>query len=206
MRSTMKWILVTSQVVICGLVGSAVASGAEFSPLNYANSSAYTSAQPTRVTMTNRDGQVTTLEYRKPVRVVSYEQESQYNGLQPVTSVPVFSTPAREEDLVPLRANYPELSSLRDVRYTTQQPITPINYTAPAPSRVVNYAPAPTYTVPNYSVPITSAPQTVYSPIVTTPVMPVANPNVQVSAGVYGQPVIYRPGQPVRNALRYLTP
>jgi hypothetical protein len=69
---------------------------------------------------------------------------------------------------------------------------------------VVNLPPTTTYSVPNYSVPVTGVPQTVYRPQV--PLVPVVQSNVQVGAGLYGQPVIYRPGQPVRNAWRWLTP
>lgn len=233
MRTTFQWMLVTGEVLLFGLGLTALAHSAEFPPLKptyvAANASAvnspFTSAQPVRVTMTNRDGQTTTLEYRKPVQVVSYESELHDDGLVPVSSLPVLSSPAREEDLV-------DITNVREVRYVQQTPlntiqtignpqrtslpvmnsanIVPVGSYVPVGSMpagtVVNYAPTTTYSVPNYNVPITGGVQTVYQPITSVPMTAAANPEVQVGKGVYGQPVIYRPGQPVRNAMRYLTP
>lgn len=233
MRTTFQWILLTGEVLLFGLGLTAIAQSAEFPPLkptyvaaNHGSTiSPYASAQPVRVTMTNRDGQTTTLEYRKPVKVVSYENELYDDGLVPVSSLPVLSSPAREEDLV-------DIANLREVRYVQQTPtntiqtvgnqqrtslpamnsphIVPVGAYAPVGSlpagTVVNYAPTTTYSVPNYNVPITGGVQTVYQPVTSVPMMAAANPDVQVGKGIYGQPVIYRPGQPVRNAMRYLTP
>ena len=231
MRKRMSWIVVAGEVLVFGLAAAAVANGQEYPALRptyvpvsqQSANSPYAASQPVRVSMTNRTGQVTTLEYRQPVKVVSYN-ENYDDGLVPVSSLPVLSTPAREQDLVEMR------SDRREVRYLSQPTSQPTSTSLPIvqtagtcyrPGTVVNYAPAPSYTTPNYattgyavpgytvpgySVPNYVVPQTTYRPLPGQPVTPVVDPNLQVAKGIYGQPTIYRPGQPVRNALRYLTP
>jgi hypothetical protein len=51
--------------------------------------------------------------------------------------------------------------------------------------------------------PVASTPYVAYSPIV--PIVP-AYPNVVVGRGIIGQPKAYVPGQPLRNAIRFITP
>jgi hypothetical protein len=51
--------------------------------------------------------------------------------------------------------------------------------------------------------PVASTPYVAYSPIV--PIVP-AYPNVVVGRGIIGQPKAYVPGQPLRNAIRFVTP
>jgi hypothetical protein len=239
MRSLIKFVIVTVEVVAFGLLASAVVRGEEFT------------TRPVRVSMTNKDGQVTTLEYRTPVKIVAQSSDS------PPPLVAIDSRPARDADLLPAlhrqvdsyndtyaapSTSLPEITSLREVRYPGQptpsvqqasyqtqtvnySPSTPTYSTTPigqvgnavpmsgmptynyaAPQTVVNYPPTTTYSPVNYQVPVTGVPRTVYSPIMQTPIMPVAQSNVQVGTGIYGQPVIYRPGQPLRNAWRWLTP
>jgi hypothetical protein len=215
MHASMKF------AVVCGvLIASATARGAEFPAIkptyvaaNYsATASPYSAARPTRVSMTNRLGQVSTLEYRSAPQ---YSDSVQYGALRPINDLPVLSSPARDEDLVPItnlqqvgyqyQANY---GAQPQVRYAYQTPIVrtggcaqPVVTQQPA---IVSYPPATQYAAPNYAVPYAGAPQVVYRPV--GPVAVPVRPSVQVSAGVYGQPVIYRPGQPVRNAWRWLTP
>jgi hypothetical protein len=150
------------------------------------------------------------LEYRRPAPLVSREEAD--SDLIPISSLPVSSTPAREEDL----QRYPDFDQAQQVRYvataaatppihqTNYQPAPVCNCPQPASGNYVQYVPAPTYALPNYNQPVVGSPYTVYSPV--APLAPAVQPNVQVGAGIYGQPVIYRPGQPLRNAWRWLTP
>lgn len=211
MRTSMKFIIVTGEVLLFGLLAVASVRGAEFPPIkptylvasHTSASSPYASAQPVRVTMVNKDGQVSTLEYRQPDRVVD-------EG--PLVSI--NSLPAREldlptsQDIRPIgyqyQANYPSApSSVPIVRTANCNQPAVVNYAPPT----VTYPPATQYTMPNYAVPVTGVPQTVYRPLVpVAPAAPALQSNLQVGTGIYGQPVIYRPGQPVRNAWRWLTP
>lgn len=230
----MKLIMVVGEVVFFGLVATSLVRGAEFPALRptFVAARPAPAASPVRVSMTNSHGQVTTLEYHSPVRVIG-QNEPIDDGLVPIRNLPVLSSPARETDL-PLDQNvrsinyqqplYPEITSLSPVRYAGQpvsaaypqtsyypqtsvagtplRPVancacqTPVNNAAAYPPVLSGY-PMPGYV---------GAPQTVYSPL--TPITPVtvAQSNIQVGSGIYGQPVIYRPGQPVRNAWRWLTP
>lgn len=75
----------------------------------------------------------------------------------------------------------------------------------PAPQQVVRYvpvgqsqaAPPPVTVVPG------TAPWWVYRPLVPVAAPP---PVYYLGRGIIGQPKVYIPGQPVRNALRFLTP
>jgi hypothetical protein len=211
MRTSMKFIIVTGEVLLLGLLAAAGARGAEFPPIKptylmaqqASSVSPYTPAKPVRVTMVNKDGQVSTLEYREPQRFVN-------DG----PLVPINSLPAREldlpttQDIRPIgyqyQSNYPSTTTatvpIRNVAHCNQPAV--VNY-APA---AVAYPPATQYSMPNYAVPVTGVPQTVYRPVAPVAVAPVVQNNLQIGAGLYGQPVIYRPGQPVRNAWRWLTP
>jgi hypothetical protein len=258
MKSLVKMLVVTVEVVAFGWLAVAVARGQEFASTVLtatptAVQSPYANDRPVRVSMTNKLGQVTTLEYRTPVKIVSQ------GSAQDDRVVAIDSRPARDTDLWPaysppgnyaaVDASLPEITSLRNVSTTPTEryaapPVRQVNYqtaslqpSAPtarsvsysAPSVVpvantvmlngstncgncgaptmVSYPPPTTYSVPNYQAPITGVPRTVYSPMVQQiPVTPVAQSNVQVGAGIWGQPVIYRPGQPLRNAWRWLTP
>ncbi len=217
MRRSMKIMIVCGEVLLFGLLAVATARAIEPTRLatNYnATTSPYTADRPVRVTMTNKLGQVTTLEYRQPAKVVSNRFDD--SEMRSINELPVLSSPARAEDfdLLPMsnvqqvgyqyQANYTPAQAPAQVRYAqpTTLPVTSTN-TCVQPT-VVNLPPTTTYSVPNYSVPITGVPQTVYRPQV--PLVPVVQSNVQVGAGLYGQPVIYRPGQPLRNAWRWLTP
>lgn len=219
MRRSMKIIIVCGEVLLFGLLAVATARAIEPTRLatNYdATTSPYSADRPVRVTMTNKLGQVTTLEYRQPVKVVSDRDRFNDSEMRSINELPVLSTPARAEDfdLLPIsnvqqvsyqyQANYTPAQSPVQVRYAQPStlPVTPTTHCMQPP--VVTVPPTTTYSVPNYSVPVTGVPQTVYRPQV--PLVPVVQSNVQVGAGLYGQPVIYRPGQPVRNALRWLTP
>lgn len=232
MRTSMKFLIVSVEMALFLWLVAAVVRAAEFPtlkptyvPASYADdSSPYSSTRPVRVSMTNRLGQVTTLEYRTPVKVVdanetfdsktaNYATNYDEGELVPINNLPLLSSPARDEDLLPIsstrqvshtyQANYPAQPQVRYAYQSPTTPIVPVGGCA-APS-VVNYAPATSYTVPNYATPVTGVPQTVYRPV-QLPVAPVMQPNVAVSSGIYGQPVIYRPGQPLRNVWRYLTP
>lgn len=103
----------------------------------------------------------------------------------PVVSTPVVSTPVAS--------------------YTTYYAPAPVAAVAPTVSHRVAY-PTTTYYAPAavtaYSPVVTAAPVpvTTYSPVVT------AYPSYYVGRGVVGQPTVYVPGQPVRNALRFLAP
>lgn len=241
MRSLIKITIVAAEVAAFALLATALVRGEEYT------------TRPVRVSMTNKDGQVTTLEYRTPVKIVAQSSDS-----PPLVSID--SRPARDADLLPAlhrqvdsysdtyaapSTSLPEITSLREVRYAGQPvssvpavqqasyPVQTVNYatsaptysTTPvvqvgnvsplsglpivnyaAPQTVVNYPPTTTYSPVNYQVPVAGVPRTVYSPIVQYPTVPVAQSNVQVGTGIYGQPVIYRPGQPLRNAWRWLTP
>jgi hypothetical protein len=50
------------------------------------------------------------------------------------------------------------------------------------------------------------APQAVYAPVTYAPAPVACGPQACIRRGLLGQPVVYVPGQPVRNALRFLTP
>lgn len=219
MRRSMKIIIVCGEVLLFGLLAVATARAIEPTRLatNYdATISPYAADRPVRVTMTNKLGQVTTLEYRQPVKVVSDRDRFDDSEMRPINELPVLSSPARAEDFDVLptsnvqqvgyqyQANYTPAQSPVQVRYAqpTTLPVTSTTQCVQPP--VVTLPPTTTYSVPNYSVPVTGVPQTVYRPQV--PLVPVVQSNVQVGAGLYGQPVIYRPGQPVRNAWRWLTP
>ncbi len=219
MRKSMSWIVLVGEVVLFGIAVSAVARSEEYRAMQPTRvpvsqtytSSPYTNSQPVRVSMKNAQGQVTTLEYRQPVRVVAYEQPLD-DGIVPLSSLPVLSSPARESDLVEMR------SDRREVRYVAQPaaadtaPSLPVMQIGgpyqPTTGPVVNYGPPSSYTysAPMYNAPNYGVPQTMYRPVPAQPIVAVADPSLQVSKGIYGQPTIYRPGQPVRNFFRYLTP
>lgn len=103
----------------------------------------------------------------------------------------------------------PLSASPADCTYTTS-PATTV--TPPATTYV------PSTTVPYVSAPavVSYTPTTVVTPTPTVPVvragfppvLPISSTDrpVMVSQGLLGQPVVYVPGQPVRNFLRYLTP
>src|SRR5687767_5985738 len=139
MRASMKFMMVCGEVLLFGLLVAASLRGAEFPPLkptyltasSIAATSPYSVQRPTRVTMTNKLGQVTTLEYRRPVKVVD---DAGDDALVPINDLPLLSTPARAEDLVPIsdartvgyqqhQANY---TTQPAVRYAYQAPIVPV--------------------------------------------------------------------------------
>lgn len=207
MRASMKFVVVTGELILLGLLLAATARAAEFPPIKptylvasgTAAASPYSATRPVRVSMVNKLGQVSTLEYREPQRYLDDEP------LLPMNDLPLLSSPARASDLYDDRNIHP-IGYTYQSNYASQPQTLPIvptgNCVAPS---VVNYPPVTQYTMPNYAVPVTGVPQTVYRPV--APLAPVAvQSNVQVGAGIYGQPVIYRPGQPVRNVWRWLTP
>lgn len=228
----MKLIIVAGEIIFFTMLAAAAARGQEFPPLPQRptvvaarplSGGSASPAQPVRVTITNDVGQTTTLEYRTPVRIVADSVDSDFDEgqLVPLKELPVLSTPARSEDLQQVNYQSPltEITSLREVRYEGQptyaQPVSTLplvptggppaaTYSYAPQTTVTQYAPAPTYAAPNYSVPVTGVPQTVYRPVTTLP--PVVRNDVQIGSGIYGQPTIYRPGQPLRNILRWLTP
>ena len=80
----------------------------------------------------------------------------------------------------------------------------PVTVYKPAP--VVYSAPAP---VPAPAVTVVARPVVPAAPVVSyRPVVPVAVPArpVVVGRGLLGQPEAYVPGQPIRNALRFISP
>ena len=210
MRTSMKFIIITGEVLLFGLLTVASVRAAEFPAIkptylvasHTSNVSPYAATQPVRVSMVNKDGQMSTLEYRQPQQFVDEGP-----------MVPIKSAPARDYDLAPMNDIRP-IGYQYQTNYTNTQSGVPVARTAHCSQPgVVNYAPATVayppatqYTMPNYAVPVTGVPQTVYRPLVPIAAAPVAQPNLQVGTGIYGQPVIYRPGQPVRNAWRWLTP
>ncbi len=66
------------------------------------------------------------------------------------------------------------------------------------PETVTSYAPSPSPYAPSPSV-------QVFRPVVTTPPVPSVPDGYVVGTGLIGQPKLYKPGQPVRNFLRYIT-
>jgi hypothetical protein len=85
---------------------------------------------------------------------------------------------------------------------------TSYSYSAPT---VTRYAPVEVVPWTTYSAPVRSyyAPVTTYYTPVTTYYSPVVTsyaPSYVVGRGSIGQPVLYVPGQPVRNALRFFSP
>lgn len=211
MRTSMKLAIVTGEVLLFGLLAAATARAAEFPAIkptylvanHTTTASPYAPTRPVRVAMVNKDGQVSTLEYREPQRFID-------DG--PLVSI--NSLPAREIDLAPAhdirpigyqyQSNYPAQQSSLPLVYTANcnQPGV-VNY---APPTTVAYPPATQYSLPNYAVPVTGVSQTVYRPVGPMTPAPVVRTDTQVGAGIFGQPVIYRPGQPLRNAWRWLTP
>ncbi len=117
--------------------------------------------------------------------------------------------------------------------YTVSQPLygAPATYGAPAAyTPVSNYTPVTTYyagsacgqpvtcnynpccnpcacnpcATTTYVSASPCAPQAVYSPVAYAPAPVACGP--QIRRGLLGQPVVYVPGQPLRNALRFLAP
>jgi hypothetical protein len=223
MRNGMNLLIVAGEVLLFSLVVTALAAAAQpvvLHPGPASASSPFAAAQPVRVTMTNQHGQVTTLEYREPIRIVAARAEE---PLPSINELPVVRLPARDDDLVSLRpvtqasyapASYdaashaatpPASYAVHQAHYAPAASVAPsLVYTQHSTPGATVLPPPTRYTVPNFQTPVTGAPHTVFYPV--APVTPVMQSNVQVGRGIYGQPIIYRPGQPLRNALRWLTP
>jgi hypothetical protein len=204
MRTCWKWIVVAGEVLLFGLAACAVSQAQQYPrlPVTY--------MQP--VQNSEESPYATSDAYRTTARLVPRDGQG---------TVLVQRTPAREADLLPLdRAcdvKYPEITALARTTNRAQPLATPyqrVNYrsssaTAAIPAAYTDqatsmqYPPATVYSAPNYSVPVVGAPQTVLRPVTPAPIV---RTDVQVGTGIYGQPVIYRQGQPLRNVWRWLTP
>jgi hypothetical protein len=207
MPLVMKWTLTIAEVTLFALAAAAIAGAAE-RPLNVVHLRAERAANCTSP--------------YTPAQAVS--GPAQLVARTSATERILDVRPARESDLFPSadrvahyqQPSYPEITTLaRPIAQShPSSAVHQANYAASAlPSRApttyagpvtrVQYAPAPAYTAPQYAAPVIGVPHTVYSPV--APLTPV-RADVQVGRGIYGQPVIYRPGQPLRNAWRWLTP
>ena len=105
----------------------------------------------------------------------------------------------------------------------------PATYSTPVYSPATTYTPATTYYVGNacgqrvactpccnpccnpcattYVSASPCVPQAVYAPVTYAPApAPAVACGPQIRRGLLGQPVVYVPGQPIRNALRFLSP
>jgi hypothetical protein len=161
-------------------------------------------AQSRGATLVARQQPAATLVQRQPVQ------------LGPQNALPIYSSPAREADV----AQFPEITALGGSRYAGALPASQyrqVGY-APAaspqvaqipayaaPPQAAYYAPAPAHGAPQLAASQIAPPRVVYSPVAPFP-STVVRTDVQVGTGIYGQPVIYRAGQPLRNAWRWLTP
>ena len=128
----------------------------------------------------------------------------------PPVLVPTYAPPVVVASPYPVVPSYrvPSVPTVgpRIAGYGAYQPVGPAPvYTAPVYAAPVYAAPAPvTVTSP---VPIYGAP----APVPVTSPVSVAAPNVLyrpavVGSSISGLPTVYVPGQPVRNALRYVVP
>jgi hypothetical protein len=204
----MKLIIVSAELLLFVLIATAGLHGAErptFVAAKQTAASPYAVQQPTRVILTSSQGDETTLIYRRPAPLADGTEH-----LIPLDSLPIVSLPARDSDFAPTTP-VRQTSFTYQANYSPQlvnanQPLVPVANCNCQPPVATGYAPTTQYAMPGYNGPIAGAPQVVYRPV--APVVPAAvvQTDVQVGRGVYGQPVIYRPGQPLRNAWRWLTP
>jgi hypothetical protein len=90
---------------------------------------------------------------------------------------------------------------------TYYAPASYVSYYAPAPAYTTYYAPAPyaTYYAPATPYATYYAPPVPYATYYAAPAY-VAYPRVAVGPSIYGTPKVYVRGEPVRNALRAVTP
>lgn len=145
-------------------------------------------------------------------------QSQNFTTQQPVSNQPPATTqPQTQTYTQPYSPPIQPIAATTTAFYGNNCCCQPIQSVVARP--VQNYVPVaysqPTYTQPTYTQPtyITAGypSQAGYTPVAynsPSPILPVTSmpSNYYVGRGIIGQPKVYVPGQPIRNALRYLTP